>query len=312
MERRANYALVGSVTLGLFVGLLAFVVWLAGFQFNKQYDLYDVLFIGPVRGIAEGGEVHFNGIKVGEVTKLALDPTDPNHVIARIRLTAGVPVRSDSLATLEPQGITGVNYIQIDGGSPGKPLLKAITPHGEIPVIRSQKSTLADLLAGGGVAMQRAIEALDRVNRLLSDDNIRAISGTFQNIKSVTDEARERRAILADAQKAVQDMDKTALAVTELSQTSNELVKGDGKRTLANLADAAQDLKQTSKETRDLITRLKGPTTDFATNGLPQLSQTIISLQRTSESLDGLVKDIRQSPTGTLGKAPAKEVKVHP
>jgi phospholipid/cholesterol/gamma-HCH transport system substrate-binding protein len=312
MEKRANYALVGSVTLGLFVGLVAFVVWLAGFQFNKQYDLYDVLFIGPVRGIAEGGEVHFNGIKVGEVTKLALDPSNPNHVIARIRLTAGVPVRSDSLATLEPQGITGVNYIQIDGGSPGKPLLKAVTPHGEIPVIRSQKSTIADLLAGGGVAMQRAIEALDRVNKMLSDENIQNLSGTIADLKAVADEARERRSMLADAQKAVQDIDKTAQSITELSQSSNRLVNGDGKRALSELADAAQDLKMTSAEARDLITRLKGPTADFAANGLPQLSQTIISLQRTSESLDGLVKDIRQSPTGTLGKPPAKEVKVKP
>ena len=66
MERRANYALVGAVTLGLFVGLVAFVVWLAGFSFTKHFDIYDVLFVGPVRGISEGGEVHFNGIKVGE------------------------------------------------------------------------------------------------------------------------------------------------------------------------------------------------------------------------------------------------------
>src|SRR5215471_9749837 len=131
MERHANYALVGAVTLGLTVGLFVFVVWLAGYSFNKHYDVYDVLFVGPVRGISEGGEVHFNGIKVGEVTKLALDPTDPSRVVARVRLTAGVPIRVDSYAILEPQGITGVNYIQITGGSSGKPLMKDVTPKGQ-------------------------------------------------------------------------------------------------------------------------------------------------------------------------------------
>ena len=312
MERRANYALVGSVTLGLFVGLFAFIVWLAGFQFNKHYDLYDVLFIGPVRGISEGGEVHFNGIKVGEVTKLTLDPADPNHVIAKIRLTAGVPIRSDSLAILEPQGITGVNYIQINGGTPGKPLLKKITPRGETPVIHSQTSTLADLLAGGGVAMQRAIEALDRTNRLLSDENLQSITGTLKDVRAIADEARERRSILVDLQKTVQDADKTAQAVTELSQSSNKLVNGDAKRALANLADAAEDLKHTSHEANALIVKLQGPTSDFATNGLPQLSTTIVSLQQTAQSLDGLIKDVRQSPTGVLSKAPAKEMKVKP
>ncbi len=312
MERHANYALVGVVTLGLFIGLVAFVIWLAGFQFNKHYDIYDVSFVGPVRGISEGGEAHFNGIKVGEVTKLALDPVDPNRVVARVRLTAGVPVRSDSYAVLEPQGITGVNYIQITGGSPGRPLLKAVTPRGEIPVIHSQKSALTDLLEGGGTVMQRAVEALERVNKMLSDDNIASLTATLKDVRALADEARERRSILADAQKALQDVDKTANAITELSQSSNRLVNGDAKRALSNLADAAQETKMAAHDTRDMIGKLQGPTSEFAATGLPQLTNAISSLQQTSRSLDGLVREIQRSPRSALSKAPAKEVKVKP
>ena len=312
MERHANYALVGVVTLGLFIGLVAFVIWLAGFQFNKHYDIYDVSFVGPVRGISEGGEAHFNGIKVGEVTKLALDPVDPNRVVARVRLTAGVPVRSDSYAVLEPQGITGVNYIQITGGSPGRPLLKAVTPRGEIPVIHSQKSALTDLLEGGGTVMQRAVEALERVNKMLSDDNIASLTATLKDVRALADEARERRSILADAQKALQDVDKTANAITELSQSSNRLVNGDAKRALSNLADAAQETKMAAHDTRDMIGKLQGPTSEFAATGLPQLTNAISSLQQTSRSLDGLVREIQRSPRSALSKAPAKEEKVKP
>ncbi len=312
MERRANYALVGLVTLGLFVALVAFVVWLAGVHLNKHYDTYDVVFIGPVRGISEGGEVSFNGIKVGEITRLALDPADPNRVIARVRVTGGVPIRVDSYAILEPQGITGVNYIQLTGGTPAKPLLKSVTPGGQIPVIHSQKSTLADLLEGGGTVLQRAVDALDRVNKLLSDQNISSASALLQDLKSVADEARERRAILADAQQALQDVDKTAQAVTQLSQSSDRLVNGDAKKTLANLSDAAAEMKETAKDARSMIGKLEGPTSDFATNGLPQLTATISSLQETSRSLNSLVLEIQRSPTGALAKAPAKEVKVKP
>ncbi len=312
MERHANYALVGIVTLGLFIGLLAFVVWLAGFQFNKHYDTYDVSFVGPVRGISDGGEAHFNGIKVGEVTKLSLDPINPSRVIARIRLTAGVPVRTDSYAILEPQGITGVNYIQLTGGSPGKPLLKAVTPRGVVPMIYSQKSALSDLLEGGGTVLQRAVEALERVNRLLSDQNIGSLTATLSDVRALADEARERRSILADAQKTLQDVDKTANAITELSQSSNKLVNGDARRALANLADAAQETKLAAHDTREMIGRLDGPTTEFATTGLPQLSNTIVSLQQTSRSLDSLVREIQRSPRSALSKPPAKEVKVKP
>jgi len=312
MERRANYALVGVVTLSLFVGLMAFVVWLAGFQLNKDFDTYDVLFVGPVRGISEGGEVHFNGIKVGEVTKLALDPVDPNHVIARVRLTAGVPVRVDSYAVLEAQGITGVNYIQITGGAPAKPLLKAVTPSGRIPVIQSQRSALSDLLAGGGDVLQRAVQALDRVNKLLSDQNIASVSGALKDMKEVGDELAARKAIIGDAQKALQDIDKAAQGLTELSQSTNELVKGDGKRAVANVADTAGELKVTARQLRSLLTRLDGPTTDFAQSGLPRLTDAVGDLQRASRSLDVLAKELQSSPQGALTKPPAKEVQVKP
>ena len=312
MERRANYALVGMVTLGLFVGLIAFVVWLAGFQFNKQYDIYDVLFIGPVRGISEGGEVHFNGIKVGEVTKLSLDATDPNRVIARVRLTSGVPIRVDSYAVLEPQGITGVNYIQITGGSPGKPLLKDVTPHGQVPVIRTQRSAISDLLEGGGTVLQRAVDTLDRVNKILSDRNIAQASATLANLKAMSDELARNKQIIADADKALLDVDKTLGNVDELLKSSNQLVNGDARRTLQNLSETSNELRETARSARGMLTRLEGPTTDFAANGLPELTSTIASLRQTSETLNTLLQDIQRSPTGVLAKAPAQQVKVKP
>jgi phospholipid/cholesterol/gamma-HCH transport system substrate-binding protein len=312
MERHANYALVGIVSMAIFVGLMAFVVWLAGFSFNRHYELYDIVFIGPVRGLSEGGEVHFNGIKVGEVTKIALDAADPNRVIARARLTADVPVRVDSFATLEPQGITGVNYIQITAGSVAKPLLKAVTPRDKVPVIHSQKSALADLLEGGGTVLQRTVEALDRVNKLLSDDNIRSLSATIKDVQAAADELRERRAIIADAQKALQDIDKTAQSITELSNSSTRLVNGDAKRAIANMADAAEEIKATSKEAHAVITKLQGPAGDFAQTGLPELTAAVQNLQRTSKSLDELVSEARQNPRGLISKPPAKEIEVKP
>ena len=90
----------------------------------RGYDIYDVDFKGPVRGLSAGGEVYFNGIKVGQVTKLSLDRNDPNRVVAQVKLSDDAPVRVDSTATLEPLGITGVNYIQITAGT-SRPLPSA-------------------------------------------------------------------------------------------------------------------------------------------------------------------------------------------
>jgi len=312
MERNANYALVGIASILLFVGAIIFGVWLARFAVNRDYDIYDILFFGPVRGLSEGGEVHFNGIKVGEVTKLELDSSDPNRVIAKIRVTSDVPIREDSSATLEPQGITGVNYVQITAGTPARRFLKDTVPAGEIPVIRSQNSALSDLLQGGGTVLTRTIEALDRVNAVLSEENVKTFSAALSDVQAITAEARDRKAIIADAQKALQNIDAAAVEIAELSRSTKGLVDTDGKRTLAELADAAEELKAATRDARGMITRLEGPTSDFTATGLPQLTRAITTLQSTAESLDRLVSDIEQNPQGLVSKPPAREVEVKP
>ena len=312
MERNANYAMVGFASLVLFVGMAAFVLWLAQVRFARDYDIYDIVFDGPVRGIQQGGEVHFNGIKVGEVTRIALDPVNASRVISRIKVTSDVPIRTDSYATLEAQGITGVNYVQITAGTRTRPLLKAATPHGQVPVIRSQKSALADLLEGGGTVLQRSVEALDRVNRLLSDANLKTVTGTFEDIHAITGELRERKAIMADAQHALQSMDVTLQKVGQLSDSAKGLVDGDAKRTLSSLADAAQDLKATSHQAQSMLSKLDGPTTDFATNGLPQLTSAIGSLQTATESINRVLNEAERSPGALISKPPAKEIEVKP
>ena len=312
MERNANYAMVGLASLVLFVGMAAFVLWLAQVRFARDYDLYDVVFDGPVSGISQGGEVHFNGIKVGEVTRIALDPANASRVIARIKITSDVPIRTDSFATLEPQGVTGVTYVQITAGTPARPLLKDVTPHGDVPVIRGQKSTLSDLLEGGGAVLQRGIEALDRVNRLLSDDNLKQMGGMIDDVHAVTSELKARKAIISDADRALQDLDVTLRKADQLADSAKGVVDGDGRRALANLADAAQLLRDTSQKAQGLLTRLEGPTSDFANQGLPQLSAAIGSLQTAAESMNRVLNEAERSPGALIAKPPAKEIEVKP
>ncbi len=312
MERNANYALVGLASAILLIGLVVFLVLLAGRKFSHDYDIYDIVFQGPVRGLAKGGEVDFNGIKVGDVSKIFLDPRNPQYVVARAKITPDVPIRIDSYAQLEPQGITGVNYIQITAGTPSKPLLRDTVAEGQIPRIPSQKDALSDLLAGGGFIVQRSVEALDRINRVFSDENIKTLSATMSDIQAVTAELRERKAIIADAQKTLQDADQATLQFTALGKSTQNLVDGDGKKSLAKLSAAAEEIQGAAKALHETMARLQGPTENFATTGLPQLSSAISSLQRATDHLDRVLSEVESNPRGVLGKAPAKEVEVRP
>ena len=312
MERNANYALVGLTSTLLVIGLVVFSVWLAAFRFNQDYDYYDIVFAGPVRGLSQGGEVHFNGIKVGEVTEISLDTVDPTQVIARAKVTSDVPIRVDSFATLEPQGITGVNYVQITAGTPTQRLLKRVTRKGTVPRIRSERGMLSDLLASGGSVLASAIEALDRVNRVLSEDNIKRISGMLDDVQAATAELRERKAIIADAQRALQSADRAAQEIGELAASSNDLIKGDGRQIVARLGNAATDIEAAATDLRTMMGKLQGPTGDFAVTGLQQITSAGASLQQAADSFDRILAEIQQSPQGLVSKPPAREIEVKP
>ena len=312
MERNAHYALVGLISLIVAVGMVVFVIWLARFQFAKAYDIYDIDFKGPVRGLSNGGEVYFNGIKVGSVTKLSLDQNDPNRVVARIRTASDAPVRVDSTASLEPLGVTGVNYVQITAGTVSRPLLKSTVAAGVIPVIRSAPSSLDSLLEGGGTVLARTVEALDRVNRLMDDRNIKAFGATLANVQDITTQARDQRKLLRDLDATVLSLNDTSRRIGALSDTTTQLIDGDGRKTLADLRATAGDLRATAVEARTALNRVSGPAGDFAATGLPQLSRAIVALQEAAENLDGLVGQVEQNPRDLLSKAPAKQLQVAP
>ena len=298
--------------MALFIGLIIFVVWLARLSFSQDYDNYDVLFVGPVRGLSQGGEVHFNGIKVGEVTKIALDKEDPNRVIAQVRVTSDVPIRTDSFASLEPQGITGVNYIQITAGTPSLKLLKETVPDGQRPVIRSQRSALADLLEGGGTVLSRTIEALDRVNRVLSNDNIKSFTGTMNNLNEFTEEAKKRKDVIADAQTTLKSINQTALDISAFAKSGQKTMDTDVGTSLKKIDDAADQVNKAAADLSGVLTKLDGPVNEFATTGLPELTDAIGSLQDAANSLGRLANDAQQNPQGLVGKPPATKKEVKP
>lgn len=312
MERNAHYTAVGAATLALLIALAVFVVWLARFQFDEDYDTYDILFTGPVRGLSEGGEVHFNGIRVGEVTDLRLDRETGNTVIASVRLDAGIPVRVDSRAQLEPLGITGLNYIQITAGRPGGPLLREQFPDGVTPVIQSQPSPISELLEGSGNVLAQAVDALNRVNRVLSDENIRSFSETLNNVETVSAELEARREILGQLEEALVNANSAIREYEALAVSTRGVIEGDGAQAVERISAAASEIEAAASDVRTMVNQLNGPVDDFANTGLPQLTSAIGALEEATDSLNALVRDARASPQQLIGRAPAEEIEVEP
>lgn len=181
METRANYILIGVFTLAAILGTLGFFVWLASVQVNKQYQSYSVLF-EDVSGLDPSGDVLFNGISVGRVIGLQISPDDPSRVRADIEIEAEVPIRADTVAQLQSQGVTGVAYISLSGGTPAAAPLVANASG--VRIIPSRRSTVQALVEDAPDMLLEATKLLEQFQALAGPENQTYVTNILRNLDS--------------------------------------------------------------------------------------------------------------------------------
>lgn len=312
METRANYVLIGAFVFIAAAALMLFTVWVSGGSLSREYDSYDVVFEGPVNGLTEGGEVRFNGIKVGEVQRLSLDRQDPNRVIARIRVDAQTPVRTDSVAQLDFLGITGVTFIQIRAGSPDLPL---VAPEmGEVPVILTERTALDELFSGGQDMLTVMGETINRVNEAMSEENVASITLTLKNVATITSKLAESDGVLDAAADALRSVDKAAIALASAAESIDGAattfdtgfggLSADAQVLLDDLGPAMADMRKALSGLNGTITTFNRDVTPSAARAMEQFSQAAIDLRSTMLRLQGLVGEIEHDPSRFVYRQP--------
>ncbi|TSJ63240.1 MCE family protein [Starkeya sp. 3C] len=217
METRANYIIIGLFTLLVVAAGFLFVWWFTGSNSRGPRVSYDVVFSGVVSGLQTGSAVTFNGIPVGEVTGLRIDPQDPRKVIATIAVQPSTPVKSDTRANLDSQLLTGLASVGLVGGSTqAQPL--PTPPEGGLPTIDANTSAVQDL-------MRSAREVLGRIDDIATrvDDLIKA---NDSKIASVIDNVDKFSKALGDNAGSVDSfLKQVGGAAEQISRLSDNLDK---------------------------------------------------------------------------------------
>jgi phospholipid/cholesterol/gamma-HCH transport system substrate-binding protein len=314
METRANYVLIGAFVFIAAAALMLFTVWVSGGSLSREYATYDVVFEGPVNGLTEGGEVRFNGIKVGEVQRLSLDRQDPNRVIARIRVDAQTPVRTDSVAQLDFLGITGVTFIQIRAGSPEAPMVPQSAMGEAPPVILTERTALDELFSGGQDMLTVMGETINRVNEALSEENVASITATLNNVEIITAKLAQDDGVMDAAAGALRSVDKAAVALaaaaTSIDGAAGTIDAGfgdlsaDARVLLDDLGPAMADMRKALAGLNGTITTFNRDVTPSAARAMEQFSQAAIDLRSTMLRLQGLVGEIEQDPSRFVYRQP--------
>ncbi len=316
MESESRYAVVGAFIFAIFAAAIVFIIWLGQVSFDTEYSEYQVVFKGPVRGLSQSGEVRFNGIKVGEVNHLALDPEDPNMVLARIRILAQTPIKEDSYAQLEPQGITGLSYIQIYGGSTNSKKLTRM-PGDAYAKIPAKTAQIDDLVAGGEDLILSANTALVRINALLSTKNIEEFSKTLANIQSISSQLSEEGSLANDLGEALratasaaQEIENTARSFSELGKSGNRLIAEDAKEMIAQIETAASELQATSKQAGELIAQVSDPLDRFSDEGVSEIILALRDMRAVLQSMERVIEEVDRDPLEFMAGEPITEVEV--
>jgi len=168
METDKHYFIEGLFIIGFAVAIAFFSVWLIS-SGNRDDVTYRIHFTESVSGLALGDPVKYNGVDVGSVRAMSIDPADPRRVQIDVRLRKTTPIKTDTRASLQLKGITGAVYIELEGGSASAPALLASTPAGEIPEIPSQKSSLATILEDLPKVIAKFSAIEDRTNKVVAD-----------------------------------------------------------------------------------------------------------------------------------------------
>jgi len=310
METKAHYVLIGAFTLLGLALLLGIGLWSANYQSDDAWQDYEIRFEQAVSGLSVGSTVQYNGINMGRVVDLYLDPDDPRQVVAVVRLRAEAPVRTDTVARLSISGLTGVAFIQLRGGSPESDIL--VPPgDGSLPVIMAEESALQRLIDASEDIASTASEVLLRVLDILSEDNAERVTSTLDNLDAFARALTQEEDLIGETiRNAHQSSQALVEVLTNADRAINDVVVAmDGIEThlIDLLPELSEDLSESLNQFASLSRRLDNVIADneqalseFGAEGLAQFGPTLQEFRQLLRELSRLSNRFERHPTRFL------------
>jgi phospholipid/cholesterol/gamma-HCH transport system substrate-binding protein len=291
METRANYALIGAFTLAVIFAAFGFVYWFSGGEGGQRRQPVRIVFSGSVSGLSKGSAVSFNGLRIGEVAEVSLDPNDPRRVEARADVDRNTPLRTDTRARLEYSGLTGVATVALVGGDPDAPRL-APAPGQPLPTIFADRSDFADLMETARSLARRADDVLEKIDKVVSD-NQGTITRTLQNVerfsKALGENAPGIDRFLAQVGQAAERIGPLAAKLETLAGDADELIKSVDRQRVARIVESVDNVTQSFAQNKANIDRTFQDITSLArrlNEAAPKLDAALTSVGKVAGAID--------------------------
>ncbi len=306
METRSNQILVGSVVLILLIGLLGFVVWIAGLSGGRMRE-YDIFFQQSVEGLATGGTVTYAGVPSGEVRKIELWRADPGFVRVRVAVKDETPILQGTTASLQGS-FTGPSTILLDGAVKGAPPITDGGPAG-VPVIPTKRTGLGALLNNAPQLLERLSSLTERLTELLNEQNQKSFSGILENTNRLTASLARNGpqldATLAETRQTIRQAGLAAQQLSALTGTTNTLLNESGRPMIEDLRKTAASAQKSMASLDAVLADARPGVQAFSKQTIPEVGQLVRDLRSMSESLGSVAQKLDQGGAGSLLGSPA-------
>ncbi len=298
METRAHHILIGLFTLLTAAAALLFALWMSYASGDRNYQPYRILFERSVSGLSVGSRVQYNGIEVGDVTELTLNPNDPRQVIASIQVDPSAPIKTDTRAKLAFASITGSMSVQLYGGTPDSPRLLDQTSD-DVPFIIADPSPIATLFDEGETMIQNINAILQNVNELFDDSNREQAGSILTNIVKITDMIASQQAALDENMVLFGNVSRQATLTLEsidtLTQEATQLLQQDGRQVMRSAESASRSVANAAQRMEQLIND-NADAVDGTLQGAQDIAPAISALRSTLTNLDRITRQLEESP----------------
>lgn len=296
--------MVGAFVLLLGAVLVAVVLWLAsGGTVQRKYDLYLAIVDESVAGLNLNAPVKHLGVDVGKVRDIRIDPDNPERVNLLFAIESGTPVKVDTVAMLKAQGLTGITYVELSGGTRASAPLVAIGGN-TYPVIRTQPSLSARLENVLTNVAAKLDSTSDNINAFLSTENQAAFSNAMADLAVVARTVAARKDTLdATIGNAGRTFDNTAQATQQIGPLVDRLG-----RSAEALEKMANQVASTSASATRTVDSVGSDVRRFTAETLPELERLLGELSALSNSLRRLTEQTERDPRGFIfGRRPVPE-----
>ncbi|MBT5267469.1 MAG: MCE family protein [Rhodospirillaceae bacterium] len=321
METRASYVIVGAFVFALAAATMGFVMWVGKVDIDKAVKQYRTYFTSSVTGLSVGSPVRYRGIPVGTVSEMRIDPTNVERIEVIIEVDQNVPVKRDAYAVLESQGLTGIGFIQIKGGSREAPDLLA-KPGEALAVLAVRASAVEEVFETAPEIANQLVILINRASTILRPENqermdhiltnVEAVTGAFAGqqaaIVSLVDDASKSAAILRET------MDDAAPKVAEVLRGVDDLTE-ETSQTMSTLRGTASGLdaevtrlgnsldgtltrlENAAFEAEGLLKENRASVRDFTESGLYELTQFLVEGRIMLEGINRMVRQLERDPS---------------